>query len=89
MCFWKFGKFGKFEAEVSMRGDIDSLKNALGLGTVDDLKLGSAVASNSTTKLCFFVAACIDTACHVSEIQDSIKAITQVTTDWFNLSNAE
>ena len=82
-------KFGEFKAEVGTGGDIDSLKNTLGLSTVDDLELSGVVASNCATKLCLPVDADTDAARHVSQICDSVETTAQVAPHWFDLSNAE
>src|SRR6266446_8202807 len=82
-------KFGEFEAEVGTRCDIDGLKNALGLSTIDDFKFCGIVASDRATKLSFFVHVDTDAGRHVSEISDAAETTTQVTPNWLDLSNTK
>ncbi len=82
-------KFGEFEAEIGMRCDINSLKNTLSLSTIDDFKFCSIVTSDHMTKLSLLVHVDTDAGSHVGKISNAAKTTTQVTPNWFNLSNTE
>jgi hypothetical protein len=72
-----FRKLGAFDADVGTVGDIDSLKNAVCLSTVNNLDLGDEVEPWHSSTLdhvgtgldagaetgCSFVGTCADTAC--------------------------
>jgi hypothetical protein len=82
-------KLGEFEAEIGPRCDIDSLKNALSLSTIDNFKFCCIVTSNRTTKLGLFVHVDTDAEGHVSEISDVTETTAQVTPNWLDLSDTE
>ena len=82
-------KFGEFETEIGVRCDINSLKNALSLSTIDDFKFCGIVTSDRTTKLRLLVHVDMDTGSHVGEISDVAETTAQVTLNWFDLSNTE
>lgn len=86
MCL---GELREIKAEIGTRGDVDGLKNTFGFGAIDDLKLSGVIARNSTTKFGLLIDINADSAGHLSEIGDAVEATTQVTPDWFDLSNAE
>jgi len=82
-------KLREFESEIGPRCDIDSLKNALSLSTIDDFKFCGIVTSNRATKLGLLVHVDTDAGCHVSEISDTTETTAQVTPNWLDLSNTE
>ncbi len=69
--------------------DINNLKNALSLSTIDDFKFCGIVAGNHVMKLSLLVHVDTDAGNHVSKISDVAETTTQVTPNWFNLSNTE
>src|SRR5258707_11059043 len=82
-------KFGEFKAEIGARCNINSLKNTLSLSTIHDFKFCGIVTTNHTTKLSLLVHVDTDAGSHVGKISDVAKTTTQVTPNWFNLSNTE
>jgi len=82
-------KFGEFKMEIGVRCDINSLKNALSLSTIDDFKFCGIVTSDRTTKLRLLVHVDTDAGSHVGEISDVAETTAQVTLNWFDLSNTE
>src|SRR5258708_9167324 len=82
-------KFREFETEIGMRCDINSLKNALSLSTIDDFKFCSIVMSDCMTKLRLLVHVDTDVGSHVGKISDVAKTTAQVTLNWFDLTNTE
>ena len=75
--------------EVGTWGDIDGLQDALRLDTIDDLEVGSVVASDCPTELTLLVEFGTDAAGDLCEVRKTIHASIEVSPDRLDLSDAE